>query len=254
MKKPLAVLALLSSILILTACGPKTDNKSVKISESELLKKNTKNWHQQTKGAQLVHFSVMHGDFVGSVHSLKAIENMHSDSSVIKGKLLNLHEVKYKQTKDFSSITPYTRMEIKVDNIIGGNKKPAHKVIDILFPNGLTPSNDLYKRINPHLKQGKKILVQDDNAPLPKIGSEVIMSIQESDWAFACTYLDAIQNGFHEDRFYQPVMETLHFWVKSPGAKEFIANNTVIKNKEPHAEKIAPETQLTADLNAKYNQ
>lgn len=253
MKNSLSFLAILLSALLLTSCGTRSDKKPAKLSELELLKKNTQNWNHQTKGAQMVHLSGTYNDFNGSVHSLKAIENMHSDSSVIKGKVLNLHQVKYNHSEEGSIFPAYTRMEIKVNTIIGGNKKPAKKVIDVLFADGLTTYNSFYKRINPNLKRSRKVFVQDDNVPLPRIGSEVIMSIQESDWAYACTYLNAIKNGFHEDRFYQPVMQTLHFWIKNPGDKEFIANNTVIKNKEPRAEKIAPETQLTADLNAKYN-
>ncbi|WP_057879483.1 hypothetical protein [Companilactobacillus kimchiensis] len=255
MKKSLILLIPLSIIFSITACSAKNVgiSNTKQLSEEQQITLNSKKWNQKTKNLQVSHQPEYSDDFAGSVHSLAGFQKIHSGTWVIKAKVQNLYKVINK--KNLSSNIPpvYTRGEIKVDQVIAGTKQLNQKIINLAFWSGITSADNSYIFESGELKKiNHSILIQDDNVPLPKIGSEIILSIQNVDWDFYSSNDQFAENGFTKGTTFQPVMATIHFWIKEPGTEKFVLNNSLIKNKQ-NAVKVPIEQNMTDEINQTYN-
>lgn len=255
MKKSLLLIMLLAIIFPLSACSSKRTKVSEpqKLPESQQIAVNSRKWDQQTKNLTVVHNLQYSDDYAGSVHSVADFKKVHSGTWVIKAKVLNLGKVISKKHSASELPPVFTRGEVKVDQVIGGSNKLNKKTINLVFEGGITSKDNSFSFTAKGIKKfGHPVLVQDDNAPLPKIGSEIILAIQSVDWEYYSSYEHLDENGFKEGTTFQPVMANIHFWVKEPGAKEFVLNNSLIKNKQD-ASPIIIEKNMTDEINQKYN-
>lgn len=256
MKKSLLLIMLLAIIFPLSACSSKRTKVSEpqKLPESQQIAVNSRKWNQQTKNLTVVHNLQYSDDYAGSVHSVADFKKVHSGTWVIKAKVLNLGKVINKKHSASELPPVFTRGEVKVDQVIGGSNKLNKKIINLVFWGGITSKDNSFSfTSNKGIKKfDHPVLIQDDNAPLPKIGSEIILAIQSVDWPYYSSYEHLDENGFKEDTTFQPVMANIHFWVKEPGAKEFVLNNSLIKNKQD-ASPIIIEKNMTDEINQEYN-
>ncbi|MQS90165.1 hypothetical protein [Companilactobacillus mishanensis] len=243
--KRIIMLILLALIIPLSGCGK---SSSPKAEASQL------SWEKQTKNLKIVHTIESSGDYNGSVNTLEGMEKIQSDSSFIKAKVLDLNPVKYYKNpkKSMEMFGPNTKITVHVDKVIGGDKKLENKTINLNVPGGITTYNKTFEGQNNPSKKDYPVLEQDDNEPFPTRNSEIILSIQPTDWTYDVQSLTLDKNGFKKGTTFAPVMSAIHFWIKHPGDDKFVLNNSLIKNKQ--AVEAAPQNnELTEQINQKYN-
>ncbi|OVE97373.1 hypothetical protein [Companilactobacillus bobalius] len=126
---------------------------------------------------------------------------------VVKGKVLNLQKIKW------LSPQPETKLTLKIDQVISGNKGLKGKRVYLNFPGGFGRERDIYAQPT---KPNNEIFYQIPNAPIPEIGSKVICGLLS----------DEHHTNSQLDQLYLSDVEHT-FWVKRNGQYEL--NNPAFK-------------------------
>lgn len=261
MKRTLIALALLVFVLPLSACGSQakvseTQSQEAKVQkkaqdDSALIKKNQTKWSQLTKGVETVDGDGFSGDYVSIPMTLKELKKSHDKSSAtIKGTVYNLEQMSAPKNM------VWTKATIHIDKILSGDKSIVGKNYYVVLRGGLTTSDVFYADTNHTKEADHKILVRNPEAPLPQIGTKIITNISKNQQPDGTEYSKILEkSGFTKQK--TRVIQNLqyNFWVKAPGASEYILNNPQIQNKKDTSEDyLAGGLQnLTKEINQKYN-
>ena len=214
---------------------------------SKLIKKNQRAWKKQISKADVIHSDEFSNtnDFVAT--SLGQFQN-HSKST-IKGTVYNLE--KMSSPKNMA----YTKATIHVDKVLTGDKDLENKNIYVALPGGLVSFEHWYANMSKPKDFDHEMLVKNDEAPLPKIGSEIITGLIPNSVDEPSEYNDALkQSGFTITNSYAIDVPRYNIWIKSPTAKSFVLNNPKMNQKTTKDNSLAKSLQnLTTEINQKYN-
>lgn len=265
MKRTLIVLALLVFVLPLSACGSKTKVSETQSQESKvqkqvkktqddaaLIKKNQAKWAQLTKDVATVDGDGFSGDYVSIPMSLKELKKSdYKSSATIKGTVYNLEQMSAPKNM------VWTKATIHIDKVLSGDKSIVGKNYYVVLRGGLTTSDVFYADTNHTKEADHKILVGNPEAPLPQIGTKVITQVAKNQAPDNSEYGQNLKKSGFTDKNSREIQNLQYnFWVKAPGASEYVLNNPQIQNKKDTSEDyLAGGLQnLTKEINQKYNQ
>ena len=266
MKKSLIVIALLALVLPLSACSAKTSQDTEpqhqaakpdpKVVNKSLVKKNRQNWDKKVKGTELIHVNNFTGDYIGMPKTLNDLLKVKDPGyALVKGTIYNLESMTAPKNMAF------TKASIKVNQVLGGSKSSLGKVINLQLYGGLISSDVYYADMDRPVEANHELLVQNDAAPLPSIGSKVIICIvpfvAKKTKTSSIVMTDGMKkSGFVEGTAYDlDRMNQRNIWVKEPGADKYVMSSAMIQDKqEDDGENTAQMYQdLTNEINEKYN-
>jgi len=249
------VLATLVFILPLTACKSNTTSKvtsapktqQINNSQSAVISRNKKIWKKEIKDIPVVKTN-QHGDNRGKISSSLS-ELTKVNGSVIKGTIVNLTRM------DNAKNVALTKSTIHVDSVISGDKKLQGKNIQMALNSGITTTSSWYADKNQTREAEHDILVQYAQAPLPAIGSKIIVGMKLADKSESSPYNKSLkQSGFDYKKTYVAAMPELNLWIKNSGEKDFHLNNPATDKRLKSDIELKQEiTKLTQELNQKYN-
>lgn len=224
-----------------------TDHSAKSESPSKILKQNQKAWKKSTANAAIIHsddFNQNRGSVGTSLDQLK-----NQNQAVIKGTVYKLEKMTSPKN------TAYTKASIHVDDVISGDESLKHRTIYLALNGGLV-SLEQYSGLSKPKNPDQKILVKNDEFPLPKVGSEVITGLLPNQVDESSEYGIALkQSGFTVENSFAVNVPQYNFWVKAPQASYYSLNNPKVRQKSPQNDDLARALQrLTQELNQKYNE
>ena len=249
MMKKLLVLSLLL-LLPLTGCQKNPVTTKKESTTTEIIAKNQQKFQKAQKNTSVIHTNDFTGDYLGPASTLtELLENRSKGYAVIKGTVYNLESMS--EPKNMV----WTKTSIRVDQVLTGKKSLKGKTLQVPLKGGLSTTDEYYQDMKKPDKN-QKILVQNDMAPLPKIGSQVIIRLEKVDLTKESDYTNYLKNsGFKESTAYNPFYEQSNLWIKEPGKKKFVLNSSLIKHQQKTngMDYAAGMEKLTKEINAKYN-
>lgn len=251
MRKILMAIVILVFVLPLSAYSVKALQKSTahsipSESPSAIIKKNQKAWKRSTANASIIHsdeFNHNRGNVGTSLDQLK-----NQNKVVIKGTVYKLEKMVSPKN------TAYTKASIHVDQVISGDESVKNQTIYLALNGGLV-SLDQYAGSSKPKNPDQKILVKNDEFPLPSVGSKVITGLLPMRVDESSEYGNALkQSGFTVDNSFAVNVPQYNFWVKAPKAKHYLLNNPKLRQKSQQDNDLAQALhRLTTELNQKYN-
>ena len=260
MKKVLLLLALAMLVFPLSACNNSKPSNAGKtdtsVEEAGLNKKvisqNRVAWQKKTSGFKSVYKDGYSGDYIGIAFNMKKLLDRASNDksyAVVEGTIYNLEPMKGPKG------VPLTKTSIYVDKVISGKRSLNRKVIQIPLKGGIISTDDYYLDATTN-KTKQDLLVQEKLAPLPKTGAQVIIRLTKVDFSKKNSFNNYLEKAhFNTQKSYQPMLEQFNYWIKDPGAKEFVLANSLYENQQEISEEYRASQfqKLTDHLNEKYN-
>lgn len=210
---------------------------------------NSNNWKKKVSRIKRTEYITSHTSYINFPTTLNELKD--KNSSVIKGKIIDLGEIKGAKNIALTKVT------IIPTEIISGDDELLNKPIKILMKGGITTNKDLYFGMEEKIKQqgakikldNEKVMVRDPNIELPEIGSEIITGIipNKSDTPNVeyNEYLESNDLG-GEDSYSISVPE-YNVWLKTRANDKFNINNKELN--EPNTSKTY--TKYAINNNAK---
>lgn len=225
MKKTLIVLALLVFVLPLSACSLNAKDTNNQRQESKakpkvkrdeaLIKKNQAAWSKLTKDAEVVKTDAYSGD---SIVPTK-LSDLKKAGDIVKGTIYNLEQMEAPKNMAF------TKAKIHVDQVLSGNKSLVGKDYYVVLRGGLTTTDVYYADMNRTKEVDHDILVENPEAPLPKIGTEFITVLDKNSLDNGSEYSQILKkSGFTKNNSRPIFDEQFSFWVKDKSGK-YVLNN-----------------------------
>lgn len=225
MKKTLIVLALLVFVLPLSACGVNSGSSSnqhqasktkPKVKRDEaLIKKNQATWVKLTKDAEVVKTDAYSGD---SIVPTK-LSDLKKAGDIVKGTVYNLEQM------DAPKNMAFTKAKIRVDQVLSGDKSLVGKDYYVVLRGGLTTTDVYYADMNRTKEVDHDILVENPEAPLPKIGTQFITVLDKNNLDSGSEYSQILMKSGFTKKNSRPIFdEQFSFWVKDKSGK-YILNN-----------------------------
>jgi len=254
MRKTLMILALLVFVLPLSAYSVDALKHSninqnqvgTVQTPAQIIKKNQRAWKKLTSKADIIKSDEFESkdDFIAT--SLTQLQN-HSKST-IKGTVYNLQ--KMNSPKNMA----YTKVTVHVDKVLTGDKDLKGKNIYLALPGGLVSFDHWYANMNKPKDFDHEMLVKNEEAPLPNIGSKIITGLTPNSLDEPSDYSDALkQSGFTIKNSYAVSDPRYNLWIKRSTASEFILNNPVIRKKDSKKSSLAKALRsLTTEINQEY--
>jgi len=153
----------------------------------------------------------------------------YNNKYIVKATVLDLHKIKW------LAISPKTKMTVRIDRVIKGNKGLEGKRVYLNFPGGFARERDIYtssKGTVSTANPDKVIFYKIPNTPLPEIGDKIITGLRN----------DSQHDKEQLDGLYISDAENT-FWVKR--GKKYELNNPAFQKAKPNL----PIFKLTAELN-----
>lgn len=243
MKKILVVLIALIFVLPLAACQTSAANSS----NTSDIKRNANSWNKVIKDLEVVTTDNTGNDRGLIARSMKELNG--ANQSVIQGTVYNLSKLNNPNN------AAYTKATIMVDKVINGKKSLKGKKITLVLNGGVTTTSRWYKDQNQTREAEHDILVQYSQAPLPKIGSKIIVGISPIEKKEPTTYMQTIkQNKLARSTTYDLNMPAFNYWIKNSDDKDYHLNNPQADARLKANPKMAKDIKnLTDELNQKYN-
>lgn len=251
MKKIVLIVMALILVLPLAACSTKKQVPKVD-KQTTLLQKNQKKWQQQIADLQVESSEglINKSDFVPT--SMESFKNRNTIA--IQGTVYNLEKMKSPDNKANLKAT------IHVDRVIKGDSSLKGQNIYTAVDGGITTMNRFYKNMNQTREADHEILVKYQEAPIPKIGSKVIVgmmpvgTVDDLDPENNNSVSVKKSNNFKLAKTYNLTDIQYGMWVKDTKDKKYRLNNpqalTKLSN-NPDAKQGLEE--LTKELNQKLN-
>jgi hypothetical protein len=198
MMKKLLVLSLLL-LLPLTGCQKNSVTTKKENTNTEIIEKNQQKFQKARKNALVIHTNDFTGDYLGPANTLtELLKNRNKGYAVIKGTVYNLESMS--EPKNMV----WTKTSIRVDQVLTGKKSLRGKNLQVPLKGGLSTTDEYYQDMKKP-KKNQKILVQNDMAPLPKIGSQVIVRLNKVNLDKESDYTNYLKDsGFKESTAYNP--------------------------------------------------
>ncbi|GEO64835.1 hypothetical protein [Companilactobacillus nantensis] len=252
MKKTLMIIvALLVFVLPLSAYSVNalrsSDARQIKLEQSsKLIHTNQKKWRKHIAKADVIHSDEFANQSTSVSTSLEQLQN-HSQT-VIQGTVYNLQKMHSPEGMS------YTKATIYVDRVISGDESIKDKNIYLALDGGLVSYDCWYaKNIGKNMDPKHEILVQNDEFPLPTIGSKVITGLVPNHLNETNAYNTALkQSGFTINNSYAIDNPQYDFWVKKPKATKYQLNNPKLR-KFTSNQRTKQLQKLTVLINQKYN-
>lgn len=245
MKKTLVILLVAGLVLPLSACGAK--QKLTTIQNTEEIQMNKTDWQKNINDLPIVESSrfIESPGFIA--HSMSQLKQ--ANESVIKGTVHNLVKLDNRHNH------AYTKVVFHVDEVISGDKMLQDKTINLAMHGGVTTSNSWYHNQNQTREADHDIMVKYDGSPLPQIGAQMIMGIDQTDKKEPTEYVKTLKmNHFDFKKTYNIGMPLFNTWIKNPGDKEYHLNNPGANKKLADNPSMKQGMdKLTAELNKQYN-
>lgn len=250
-KTLMIVLGLLVFVLPLSAYSSVLKRSTVRqeqtgLRSSKIIRKNQLNWRRQTAKADVIESDELNkSDFVAI--SMDQLKN-HS-KSVIKGRVYNLQ--KMVSPKNMA----YTKATIHIDKVISGDKALQGHNVYVALAGGLVSFNHWYANMNHPKDYDREVLVNNEEAPLPQIGSQVITGLIPNPIDESSDYNASLkQSGFTINNSYAADNLQYNFWVKNKNQKKFVLNNPQIRKKAAENNDLTKSlNKLTSEINKRYN-
>lgn len=182
MKKINALLIVLGLGILLTGCAStktaKSTEKSVKSKTEYIIRENKKKANKKLENIKNLSLSQStSASYVGLPTSMEELKsNKLFKFYTFSGQVLNWCEMKADDE------VPLTKLEVKIDKSIAGEEIPKGKIVNVVFRGGYAKYSDLTTTL--HEKYGesvyskidknKEVFWEDQNAPIPRIGSKVV--------------------------------------------------------------------------------
>lgn len=215
-------------------------------SSNKIIRKNQLNWQKQTAKVDVIESDELtKNEFVAT--SMDQLKN-HS-KSVIKGQVYNLQKM----------VSPknmvYTKATIHIDKVLSGDHSLQGQNVYIALAGGLVSFNHWYANMNHQKDDDREILVNNEEAPLAKIGSQIITGLVPNPIDESSDYNASLkQSGFTINNSYAVDNLQYNFWIKNKNQKKFVLNNPQIKKKSAKNSDLTRELdKLTTEINKKYN-
>ncbi len=251
MKKTLMIIvALLLFVLPLSAYSVNALNNSnarqVKHEQSsKLIIRNQKIWQKHTAKADVIHSDEFNNRTAVVSTSFEQLQN-HSQT-VIEGTVYNLQ--KMSSPEEMS----YTKATIFVNRVISGDKSLKNKQIYLAFDGGLVSFDRWYSHSTRPKDSDREMLVKNDEFPLPKIGSKIIVGLIPNHLDEPTEYNAALkQSGFTINNSYAIENPRYNVWVKAPNAAKYQLNNPKMR-KKTNIQQTQDLQKLTQLINRQYN-
>lgn len=240
MKKAVLVGSLIFSMLILGLWFQRAHATTSAMTNDRIeIKQNRLKWQHLT--AKMTHPKTSLSNDECGVGPASNLETLKLSSDyLISGTVYNLERMPQSDGR------AVTRVTIKVDRVIKGERKLRGKFIKTAMNSGIIRDS------------GKDVLIEYDQYPLPIIGSKIITGIykNKSDMADRThiKYLKA--NGLMGSDGYGIHDQAYNVWIKNVGDDDYHLNNSaVIDRKSP--EYLFPVSEdlltLTDVINQKFN-
>lgn len=239
MKKTLIALIALIFVLPLAACS--------NTSKDTAIKENTSRWHKTISGLEVVKTDKYGNDRGYIARTMKELKKVNE--SVIQGTVYDMSKI------DNFNNGAYTKVTVYVDKVISGKKSLQGKKIVLVMNGGITTTNSWYKNQNQTRETNHDILVQYNEAPLPKVGSKIIGGITTIEKTEPTIYMKTIKkNNLANTNTYDLDMPAFNFWIKDSKDKQYHLNNPkATKELKVNPEMAKSIKNLTDGLNQKYN-
>lgn len=215
---------------------------------NRMINSNRKQWDKQIANADVIESNELKNDGEPIASSLEQLQN-HS-KLVIEGTVYNLQ--KMNSPKNMA----YTKVELHIDKVISGDKDIQGKRIYLAMAGGLVSFDHWYANMSKPKDFNHEILVNIEEAPLPKIGSKVITGVIPNVIDESSEYNDALkQSGFTINNSYAISNQQYNVWIKNPGKKKYVLNNTKVNKRAAKNNDLTKALQkLTDQINKKYNE
>jgi len=254
MRKTLMILALLVFVLPLSAYSVNAlknsnSNRQVEMMQSpaKIVNKNQKAWNKLIAKADVINSDEFESkdDFAAS--SLTQLQN-HSKSTIM-GTIYNLQKMNSPENM------AYTKVTVHVDKVLTGDKDLKGKNIYLALPGGLVSFDHWYANMSKPKDFDHEMLVKNDEAPLPTIGSKIITGLIPSSLDEPSEYNDALKQSGFTNKNYSAISDPRYnLWIKKKGSKNFVLNNPVLRKKADKKGSLAKSIQkLTDEINREYN-
>lgn len=201
----------LGLIVLVTGCSEGTTGNdlpekiNLETNFKTRLEQKRYDWRHQVGQVQMV--KRQYFEITDNYKGITLDQFKHQNRYVVKGTVLNLQKIKW------LSPQPETKLTLKVDQVISGNKGLKGKRVYLNFPGGFGRERDVYAQTtNPD----NEIFYQIPNAPIPEIGSKIICGLLS----------DEHHTNSQLDQLYLSDVEHT-FWVKKNGQYEL--NNPAFK-------------------------
>lgn len=201
----------LGLIVLITGCSKQTtgtdlpEKINLGTNSKTRLEQNQYNWRHQVSQVRIV--KRQYFEITDNYKGITLDHLKRQNRYVVKGKVLNLQKIKW------LSPQPETKLTLKIDQVISGNKGLKGKRVYLNFPGGFGRERDIYAQPT---KPNNEIFYQIPNAPIPEIGSKVICGLLS----------DEHHTNSQLDQLYLSDVEHT-FWVKRNGQYEL--NNPAFK-------------------------
>ncbi|HIY93343.1 hypothetical protein [Companilactobacillus sp. HBUAS56275] len=204
-------LLVILGLLALSGCSKQESNNdlpekiNLETNVRTRLQQNRYNWRHQVNQTKIINRQFL--DIADDYSGITLEQFKHQNRYVIRATVLNLQKIKWIAPQ------PETKLTLKVDQVISGNKGLEGKRLYLNFPGGFGRERDIYAQpTNPD----SEIFYHIPNSPLPEIGSKVICGLIS----------DVHHNNDRLDQLHISDVEHT-FWVKRKGKYEL--NNPAFK-------------------------
>lgn len=251
-KTLMVILVLLVFVLPLSAYSINVlknsqQKQSSHIQSTTTIRQNQLSWKKQIKNADVIDSDEFEGGNSFVATSLDQLKN-HS-KSVIKGTVYKLD--KMNSPKNMA----YTKASVHIDQVISGDESLKNKTVYLALVGGLVSFDHWYANVNRPKDLNHEMLVKNEQAPLPKIGSRIITGVIPNTIDEPTDYNEALrQSGFTISNSYAIDNLKYNFWVKNRNSKKFILNNPKARKQTMKNDNLAEALEnLTSEINKKYN-
>lgn len=165
--------------------------------------------------------------------SFKELEKENQE--VVEGKVTNLEEMVGEKN------TATTKVTLHVIKEISGNKDLEDKDIQFIMTGGPVKVKDLLAGMEEKAEKNgfpykelknKKVYVENTSAPLPEIGSDMVMGLNENNYYSGDSdYNNYLKiNGLGGQSSYSTSAPDFNMWIKHKSAKEYTNVNSEFSN------------------------
>lgn len=242
MRKTLMIIfSLLVFALPLSAFSINSLNTTQQVDVSRIIRKNQSIWKKQIQNVDIINSEEFDDNNSFVATSLDQLRN-HS-KSVIKGTIYKLDKMNSPKN------VAYTKASVHIDQVISGDKTLKNKTVYMALVGGLVSLDSLHN--SDHSGDfNHDVLVKNDQAPLPNIGSKIITGLVPNVIDEPSEYNDALrQSGFTIHNSYAVDNQQYNLWIKKSHSQKFVLNNPKVK-KQSFEKKLQ---SLTTEINKKYN-
>lgn len=251
MRKTLMIsLALLVFVLPLSAYSvnalksvPNNQSQKLDIRKSnKIIKKNQQLWKKQIKNADVIDSDELNNKQKFVATSLDQLKN--HNKSVIEGTVYNLQKMNSPKN------TAYTKATIHIDRVVSGDTSLKGKDIYVALIGGLVSFDHWYFNMSKPKDFDHEMLVNNEECPLPAIGSKIITGLVPNAIDEASEYNDSLrQSGFTINNSYAIGNIQYNLWIKN-GNSDYVLNNPKVNKMAKNNNSLAKKLQkLTKEIN-----